>query len=110
MIEIKNTIQEIIEEEANAEKVVGLAIAKANELKQAVEIEIENQTKSLVDEGKRKASKLLEEAKLSATAKANALIEAGRKQSNELKSESEKNIPDVSDYIIHKLKVNYGDR
>ncbi len=110
MIEIKNTIQEIIEEEANAEKIVSLAVARANEIRQNVEYEIENQTKSLIDEGKKESMKILEDAKLSSNAKAKAFIDDGIKQAELLKSVAEKNVSDVSDYIIHKLKVSYGDR
>lgn len=110
MVEIKNTIQEILEEEANADKVISLAQAKANELRQSVEYEIENQTKSLIDSGKKEASALLDEAKLSALAKAKAFVDEGTKQAELMKAEAENRISEVSDYIIHKLKVVYGDR
>lgn len=110
MIEIKNTIQEIIEAEAEAERIVASAVAKANELKQAVEIEIESATKELVASGKKEASELLKEGKLSSEAKANAFVQNGIKEAELMKSEARENIPEVSDYIIHKLKVSYGDR
>lgn len=109
MIEIKNTIQEIIEVETEAEKVVAEAIAKANELKQSVEIEIENETKSLVDSGKKEAATLLQAARISSEEKAKAFVAEGIKEAELMKSEAEKNISEVSDYIIHKLKVSYGD-
>lgn len=110
MIRIEDALLEVLNEEARADDIIKSAQNYALDLKTKLEIKLDDSAKAIEQKAKSDAKQLIEDAKIVANQKADLIIAEGIKKSEQLRVQAQKNIPEVSDYIIHKLKVSYGNR
>ena len=110
MTKIKETIEEIVLQENQADAIIQNAKAYAESLKLRTEQEIEKKQNELKNEAKKKVSVILDTAKQEANQKADEIITNAHQRADVFKQKASENVDDVSDYVIRKLKIKYGNR
>ena len=113
MSEIKETIQNVLAAEKQADSIIEDANAKSKEILLAASQEVASINSKSEAATKESVKGILEEAEKQAKAEYDEIVARGVKEAEALKVAAEKKVEEVGDYIANKfinsVKVNYGN-